>query len=70
LSNPATIKLLRFADLKRAQIVTNWPQVKRLVDNVGFPPGFLLSPGCRVWDAGEVDAWLQSRREASTRAAA
>lgn len=63
----AAIKLLRFADLKEAQVVTNWPQLGRLIDKQGFPPGYLLSPGCRVWDAPEIEAWLQKRRDASTR---
>lgn len=61
------IKLLRFADLKEAKVVTSWPQLRRLVDNHGFPPGYLLSPACRVWDADRVENWLQSRREASAR---
>jgi hypothetical protein len=61
------IKLLRFADLKAAQVVTSWPQLKRLVENQGFPPGYLLSPAVRVWDAEAVAAWLQSRRDASAR---
>ena len=59
------IQLLRFADLKAAQVVTSWPQLKRLVENQGFPAGYLLSPAVRVWDAAEVEAWLETRREAS-----
>ena len=62
-----TINLLRFADLKEANVVTSWPQLKRLVEGQGFPPGYLLSPAVRVWDAEAVDAWLQERREASKR---
>jgi hypothetical protein len=61
----APVKVLRFADLKAAQIVTNWPQLRRLVDNYNFPPGYLLTPGCRVWDTPVVEQWLQSRRDAS-----
>ena len=61
-------ELLRFADLKQRKIVTNWPQLKRLVDGCGFPPGFHLSPAVRVWDASEVEAWVQRRRDASHRA--
>ncbi|MBJ7410852.1 MAG: hypothetical protein JHD15_10905 [Phenylobacterium sp.] len=64
MSEPAT-QLLRFADLKARKIVTNWPQLKRLVDNYGFPPGYLLSPAVRVWDSEDVEAWLESRRTAS-----
>jgi hypothetical protein len=64
-----TLKVLRFADLKAAGIVTNWPQLRRLVDNHGFPRGYLLTPGCRVWDVEAVEGWKQSRREAAERAA-
>lgn len=60
-----TIKLLRFADLKRANIVTSWPQLKRLVDKRGFPPGFMLSDAVRVWDEPEILAWVEQRRQAS-----
>lgn len=59
------LKLLRFADLKAAQVVTSWPQLKRLVDNYAFPRGYLLSPAVRVWDASEVEDWLDRRRQAS-----
>lgn len=27
-----------------------------------FPKRFALSPRCIVWDLGEVEAWLESRR--------
>lgn len=66
MSEPAT-QLLRFADLKARKIVTNWPQLKRLVDNYGFPPGYLLSPAVRVWDSEDVEAWLDTRRAAAER---
>lgn len=59
------IKLLRFADLKAANVVTSWPQLKRLVEQRGFPAGFHLSPAVRVWDAAEVQAWLDRRRTAA-----
>lgn len=59
------MKLLRFSDLSKAGVVKNWPQLKRLVALHGFPPGFLLSPNARVWDERDVEAWLQSRRDAS-----
>lgn len=60
-----TKKLLRFADLKERGVVTSWPQLRRLVDNHNFPPGYLLSPGCRVWDPDVIEAWLDMRRQAS-----
>lgn len=62
------IRLLRFADLKAANIVTSWPQLKRLVDGRGFPPGYLLSPGVRVWDACAIESWLDSRRKLTSHA--
>ncbi|MEY4241641.1 MAG: hypothetical protein RJA14_1337 [Pseudomonadota bacterium] len=58
-------KLLRFADLKAANIVTNWPQLRRLIDGAGFPAGFLLTPACRVWDQEEIEAWVDARRRHS-----
>jgi hypothetical protein len=61
------IKLYRFADLKAANIVTSWPQLKRLVEARGFPPGYLLSPGVRVWDACAIESFLDTRRKLSTR---
>lgn len=61
-----TIQLLRFSDLKEAQVVTSWPQLKRLVTKHGFPAGFNLSPAVRVWDAAEIKAWLDGRRDASS----
>lgn len=60
-----SIHLLRFADLKASNIVTNWPQLRRLIDGAGFPAGFLLSPAVRVWDADEVSAWVDARRQTS-----
>ena len=57
------LRVMRFTDLKQAQIVTNWPQLGRLIKGHGFPPGYLISPGARVWDPGDIEAWLQTRRE-------
>jgi predicted DNA-binding transcriptional regulator AlpA len=63
--NPASIQLLRFSDLKAAKLVTNWPQLKRLVTQQGFPEGYLISAHTRVWDAAAVEQWLDSRRRPS-----
>ena len=30
-----------------------------------FPRRFYLTPRCVVWDMGEVEAWLESRKHAS-----
>jgi hypothetical protein len=59
------IRLLRFADLKAAKVVSSWPQLKRLIDNYGFPAGYHTSPSVRVWDVKAVEDWLQHRREAA-----
>jgi predicted DNA-binding transcriptional regulator AlpA len=59
--------LIRFADLKAQGVVTSWPQLKRLVDGARFPPGFMLSPHVRVWDAEDVTAWVAARRGAAVR---
>jgi predicted DNA-binding transcriptional regulator AlpA len=54
--------LLRFRDLQARGIATSWTQLKRLIQEYGFPPGRMLSPNVRVWDEEEeVDPWLASR---------
>jgi predicted DNA-binding transcriptional regulator AlpA len=54
-------KLLRFRDLQKIGIVTNWPQLKQLVQKQGFPPGRLLGVNSRAWPQEEVEAWWCSR---------
>ncbi len=49
---------LRFCDLKRLNIVTNWVTLRNWIDNQGFPPGKLAGPNARVWDEPEVAAWM------------
>jgi hypothetical protein len=61
--------LLRFADLHARGIVRNREQLRNLINDYGFPAGFLLTPNARVYDQTEVEAWLQTRREASRSAA-
>lgn len=56
--------LLRFTDLHDRGIVRNRQQLLNLTRYSGFPAGWLLSPNARVWDAEDVEAWLESRREA------
>ena len=53
--------LLRFADLKRRNIVRNYVTLGRWIEYEGFPPGRLLGPNTRVWREFEIDAWLDSR---------
>ena len=52
---------LRFADLKRMQIVSNHVTLKRWIEREGFPPGRMLGPNTRVWRESEIEAWLDSR---------
>jgi hypothetical protein len=54
---------VRFADLKKAGIVKSWQQVKNIIEDVGFPPGIMLSENVRAWDLDEVLAWLETRPE-------
>ena len=53
--------ILRFCDLKARGIVSNYAQLKVLIDRHGFPPGHMLSPNRRFWYEDEVAAWLSSR---------
>jgi hypothetical protein len=53
--------LLRFADLKHAGYVRNWPTLLRLIDDEGFPPGFLLGRNMRAWVLDDVQAWIATR---------
>src|SRR5262245_30882450 len=45
---------VRFVDLKRANIVRNWPQLLRLIASEDFPPGVQLSANTRAWCLDEV----------------
>jgi hypothetical protein len=53
--------LCRFRDLCEAGIVKNWPQLKSLVEDHGFPVGFQLSPNTRAWRVDDVRQWLAAR---------
>ena len=52
---------IRFKVLKQRGIARSWPYLKDLIEDHGFPAGKLLSPQVRVWDEGEVSAWLETR---------
>jgi hypothetical protein len=52
---------VRFRDLRAANIVDNWQQLFRLINDYGFPCGTLLSPNVRAWDREEVRKWLDAR---------
>jgi predicted DNA-binding transcriptional regulator AlpA len=54
-------RMLRFNDLKRRKIVTNWPTLLRWIEHEGFPPGIQLAVHTRAWFESDVEAWLRSR---------
>ena len=43
--------------------------VYRLLRDPDFPRPFALTDDVRRWDAAEIDAWVESRRERAVRAA-
>ena len=54
-------RLIRFRDLQERGIVSNWPQLKRLVNNYNFPCGVYLGPNSRAWFEEDVESWLGTR---------
>ena len=63
----------RFSDLVALGIIRNRVTLARWVRDRGFPPGRLIGPNTRVYDRGDVEAWLAarpSRRETNSEAAA
>lgn len=58
---------LRYKHLKADHVVENRPQLRKLIQNYGFPPGFLLSPNVRVWTEEEVKAWIAERKAAGAK---
>ena len=51
----------RFADLVDLGLVNNWPQLKILVEQHGFPAGFMLSANARAWLTTDIDQWVSTR---------
>ena len=51
---------LRFPDLRARNVVKSWTQLKRLIEEYGFPPGRMLSPNVRAWTEEEIDAYCAS----------
>jgi hypothetical protein len=54
-------QLLRFTDLQRLNVAKTWAGLRHLQVHENFPLGKLLGPQTRVWTAGEVNTWLDSR---------
>lgn len=60
-------RLLRHKDLKERRIVPNRTTQQRWIEKEGFPRGFLLGPGYRVWTEEEITEWIEQRRAVSER---
>ena len=60
------VRLLSFNDLKDRGIVKNRMTLKRYTDDLGFPPGFMLSGNSRRWLETDVNDWVATRLEASS----
>ena len=56
-----SLELLRFKDLRRLGVVSSWPQLRYMVQNYGFPAGFLLGANTRAWRATDIENWLAER---------
>jgi hypothetical protein len=53
--------VLRFVDLKRRGIVSNWTTLARWIERENFPVGFQLAAHTRAWFESDVERWLTSR---------
>jgi hypothetical protein len=51
----------RYKNLIAAGVVTNWPQLIRMIDLEGFPAGVWLSSNIRAWEIAQVRHWLSTR---------
>ena len=54
-------KKLRYVDLVELGIVGNRATLSNWIRDRGFPAGALIGPNSRVWDEGEIQAWIDSR---------
>lgn len=55
------MEFLRYEDLVKRGILRNRMTLKRWIDDLNFPPGFLIGPNTRVYPRDQVEAWLSSR---------
>ena len=56
--------LLRMRDLTCVGI-TNWPTLKRRIQQDNFPPGRYVGKNTRVWTEEEVERWFATRPSAA-----
>ena len=52
--------LWRYRDLKERGFVKSRAQLKKMIDEYGFPEGKLLSPNTRTWTDQEVVAYYEA----------
>jgi Prophage CP4-57 regulatory protein (AlpA) len=64
---PSKLALLRFSDLRKLGVVTNYFQLEVLIRDHQFPPGRWISNNARAWTEHEIEEWLASRPTISTR---
>ena len=55
---PSLRKRLRYVDLVTLGVVRNRVTLANWIRDRGFPPGARIGPNTRVWDEGEIEAWL------------
>jgi hypothetical protein len=59
----------RYKDLRDAGIVNSWEQLRRMIEQWGFPAGRLLSPNVRAWTPEEINTWHAARPTARKKVA-
>jgi predicted DNA-binding transcriptional regulator AlpA len=58
-----SMELLRFSDLRRMKIVSNWPTLLRWIKLGRFPAGLMLGPNSRAWRLCSVRRFLDEAEE-------
>ena len=59
------MQLIDYNGLVSKGVARSRMTLKRLIQNEGFPTGWLISPNARVWDEAEVEEWIRGRATAS-----
>jgi len=57
----ATIRYLRYPDLRARGIVSNCMTLRRWIAEHGFPAPVQLGPNSVAWEEPKVEAWLEER---------
>ena len=52
---------VRYQDLVKAGIVQNRVTLARLINQDGFPTGYMIGRNTRLWALADVEAWIASR---------